>query len=258
VSRSLRVLVFGVLLLLRQGGSCADPLPVRHPEGVTHGFLDLRTLQGDLVGVGELSQVVRGDRVSLRLVYRFRDKSVQDESTVFSQRGTFRLLSDHLVQKGPTFSQPIDVTIDGASGLVKVRYADASGKEKALNERLTFPADVANGLLFTLLRNVPRGPLTTLSLVAATPQPRLVKLEIKAEGEDDFSIGDLKLKATRYVVHVNIGGIAGVVAPLVGMQPPDSHVWVLGGEAPTVVKAEAPLFLGGPVLQVEVASPTWP
>ena len=127
-----------------------------------------------------------------------------------------------------------------------------------MNERLTLPADVANGLLFTLLRNVPRGPLTTLSLVAATPQPRLVELEIKAEGEDDFSIGDLKLKATRYVVHVNIGGIAGVVAPLVGMQPPDSHVWVLGGEAPTVVKAEAPLFLGGSVLRVEVASPKWP
>lgn len=106
VLRSLWAVAFGVLLLLRQGSLCADPLPVRYTEGVTHGFLDLRTLQGDLVGVGELSQVVRGDRVSLRVVYRFKDKSVQDESTVFSQRGTFRLLSDHLVQKGPTFSQP--------------------------------------------------------------------------------------------------------------------------------------------------------
>lgn len=85
-----------------------------------------------------------------------------------------------------------------------------------------------------------------------------MKLEIKAEGEDDFWIGDLTLRATRYVVKVKIGGTADVVAPLLGVQPPDSHVWVLGGEAPTVVKADAPLFVLGPVLRVEVASPSWP
>jgi hypothetical protein len=97
----------------------------------------------------------------------------------------------------------------------------------------------------------------TVSLVAATPKPRLVKLEVSSEGEDTFSIGGLKLKATRYVVKVNLGGIAGVVAPLLDQQSPDSHVWVLSGEAPSFVKAEAPLFFGGPVLRIELTSPTW-
>jgi hypothetical protein len=153
----------------------------------------------------------------------------------------------------------MDVTISAVSGQVKVRYTDDDGSEKLANERMVLPADVANGLLPTLLRNVPRSmQLMTLSLLAATPKPRLVKLEISPEGEDAFSIGAIKLQATRYVVKVKIGGVAGMVAPLLDKQPPDSHVWVVGGEAPSFVKAEAPLFLGGPVLRIELTSPSWP
>src|SRR5450631_2445424 len=250
--------ILGIVLSLQVGSVHADPVPVRFAEGVTRSFLVLRTLQGKDVADGDLSQVVHGDRVSRRLVFHFKDGSIQDESVVFSQRGTFRLLSDHLIQKGPAFPHPIDVTIDGVSGQVKARYTDDDGKEKLANERVALPADVANGLLPTLLKNVPNGvPSMTVSLVAATPKPQLVKLEIGAEGEDTFSIGSLKLKATRYVVKVKIGGVAGLVAPLLDTRPPDSHLWVVGGEAPSFVKAEAPLFLGGPVLRVKLTNPRW-
>jgi hypothetical protein len=236
----------------------ADPVPVRFAEGVTRGFLVLRTLQGADIAAGDLSQVVRGDRVSRRLLFRFKDGSIQDESVVFSQRGTFRLLSDHLIQKGASFPQPLDVTINTASGQVDVRYIDDGG-EKVASERMTIPPDVANGLLPTLLRNIARSPSpTNVSFVAATPKPRLVKLEISPEGEDPFSAGGVNLKATRYVVKVKIGGIAGVVAPLLDKQPPDSHVWVVGGDAPSFVKAETPLYNGGPMVRIELTSPGWP
>lgn len=251
--------IIGSVLSLQLASAHAEPIPVRYPEGVTHGFLVLRTLQGKDVADGDLSQVVRGDRVSLRVVFRFRDGSIQDETVVFSQRGTFRLLSDHLTQKGPTFARPMDMTIDGVNGQVKVRYTDDDGNAKLANERLALPADLANGLLPTLLRNVPRGALsTTVSFVAATPKPKLVRLEVSPEGEDTFSIGGLKLKATRYVVKVKLGGIAGVVAPLFDQQPPDSHVWVAGGDVPSVVKVEGSLFVGGPALRIAPASPGWP
>ena len=52
--------------------------------------------------------------------------------------------------------------------------------------------------------------------------------------------------------------IAGFVAPLVGKQPPDSHVWILEGEAPAFVKSEQPLYNGGPLWRIELVSPTWP
>ena len=128
-----------------------------------------------------------------------------------------------------------------------------------VSERLDLPPDVANGLLLTLLKNLPSdASQTKVSMVAATPKPRLVKLAIAPLGEQPFSIGGSSRKATHYVVQVEIGGAAGLVAPLLGKQPPDTHVWILGGEAPAFVKLERPLYFGGPIWRIELVSPVWP
>ena len=75
---------------------------------------------------------------------------------MFSQRQNFRLISNHLVQKGPTFPQPLDLRIDCATGQVTVRYTDDHGKEKVESERMKLPPDLANGMTLTLLKNVRR------------------------------------------------------------------------------------------------------
>lgn len=234
-------------------------MAVRHVEGVVHGFLVLRTLEGKRLASGDLTQVASGDRITNRLVFHFRDGSIHEETAVFSQSRHFRLLTDHLVQKGPAFPHPMDVRIDRASGKVTVRTTDDDGKRKDFDERLDLPPDVANGVLLTLLKNVPRNARElTFPMVAAAPKPRLVKLRIEAVGKEPFSIGGSKRKATHYVVKVELGGIAGLVAPLVGKQPPDSHVWILGGDVPAFVKSETPLYAGGPLWRMELASPVWP
>jgi hypothetical protein len=108
-----------------------------------------------------------------------------------------------------------------------------------------------------MLKNITvNAPKTTLSLIVATPKPRLVKLVISPEGEDTFSIADSARKAVRYDVKVDIGGAAGLVAPLVGKQPPDSHVWILEGEVPAFVKSESPQN-DGPAWRIELTSPVW-
>ncbi len=180
-----------------------------------HGFLALRTLDGKRLADGERTQVAEGDRVTSRLIFRFKDGSVYDDTTIFSQRGAFRLLSDHLVQRGPCFKQPMETSIDASSGHITVRYKDPSGKDKILNERRDLPSDVANGLLFTLVKHIqPHVPQTTVSLVATTPKPRVVKLEILPEGEKAIASGNTKHETARYVVKVKnrrdsrIGGAA--------------------------------------------------
>jgi len=245
--------------LLPPGTLSAAPVAVRHTEGLVHGFLVLRTLEGDTLADGDLIQVAHGDRVTNHLVFSFRDGSVRDETAIFSQRGNFRLLNYHLVQKGPAFQRPMEVLVDNATGQVRVRYTDEDAKEKVISDRLELPPDVANGMIFTLLKNVrPDGPPTAVSMVAATPKPRLVKLVVTPRGEEPFSIGGSRRKAIHYVIKVEIGGVAGVVAPLLGKQPPDIHVWILGGEAPAFVKSEGPLYLGGPIWRIELTSPVWP
>lgn len=130
-----RKLVLAVLFLsatlLIPSTPAADPVAVRHVEGLVRGFLALRTIDGRPVATGDLIQNARGGRVTSRLVFHFN------------------------------------------------------------------------------------------------------------------------------VLKVDIGGVAGLLAPILGKQPPDSHVWVLEGEAPAFVKSEAPLFVGGPMWRMELVSPVW-
>jgi hypothetical protein len=246
------------ILLLPTAVLSQSPVAVLHTEGLVHGFLALRTLEGNALADGEVTQVARGDRVTSHLVFRFKDGSVHEETVVFSQRNSFRFISGHLLQKGPAFKRPMDVSIEGLTGQITVRYTDDDGKEKTESERLKLPPDIANGMTLTLLKNIrPNVPQTTVSMVAATPKPRLVKLLISPEGEDSFSVGGSSHKATRYVIKVEIGGIAGLAAPLVGKQPQDTHVWILGGDAPVFVKLEGPLYQGGPTWRIELTSPVW-
>jgi hypothetical protein len=236
----------------------AEQVAVRHKEGLLRGFLVVRTLEGEIIADGDLFQVARGDRVTTRLTFRFKDGSLHDETAVFSQRGSFRLLSNHLVQKGPSFRHPLDATFDAATGRVTVRY-DADGKEKTASSVFAVPPDVANGMTLTLMKNiVPGASRTTVSMVAYAAKPRLIKLIITQQGEEAFSTGNTQRKAMHYVVRFEVGGFEGWVAERLGKLPPDVHVWVLGGKAPTIVRSQGPLALDGPIWRIELVSPQWP
>jgi hypothetical protein len=236
-----------------------ESIPVRYVEGQVHGFLTLRTLDGALIADGDSTQASHGGTVTNRVVFHFKDGSLQDETTVFSQKGAFHILSDHLVQKGPAFKRQVDLSLNGSTGLVAVRYRDDDGQEKVADARLELPLNLANGIVPVLLRNIaPGAQSTAASMVVAAPKPQLAKLAISAEGEDWFVTGGARHKATRYVVKVEIGGVRGAVAPLVGKQPPDTHVWILGGSSPSFVKSEGPSCEGCPIWRTELVSPVWP
>src|SRR5262249_19590436 len=91
-----------LIAFLSTATATAEPVRVRFSEGLVHGFLTLRTTDGAAVADGDLIQSARAGRVTTRLVFRFTDRSVRDETAVFTQTGVFRLASVHLVQKGPT------------------------------------------------------------------------------------------------------------------------------------------------------------
>jgi len=228
--------------MFRPDGSEDGRVAVRYKEGLAHGFLVLRSVDGKILANGDLIQTAVGDRVT----------------AAFSQDENFKLLSDHLIEKGPAFKNPTETLIDASTGEVKVRYAGKDGKEKVDTDHMELPGNLANGLIFTLLKNIdPSTPRTTLSMIVSTPKPRLVKLVVTPQGEEPFLIGGSRRKATHYVGKLEIGGLAGVVAPLVGKNPPDTHVWILGGEAPAFLKFAGPLYSGGPVWRIELSSPAY-
>jgi hypothetical protein len=245
--------------VLSCASASASPVQVRYKEGSLHGFLVLSTLDGKAIAEGDLTQVPHGNQITSRLSYRFKDGSREEETVIFSQRGTFRLITYHLVQKGPAFQHATEVTIMASTGQVSVQSTDDDGKEKTFSERMKLPPDLANGLVLTLLKNLgPDAPPIELSMLVATPRPRLVKLAISRQPKEPFTLAGAGRDAMLYAIQVEIGGIAGVVAPWLGKRPPDSHVWILGGESPTFVKSETLSYIGGPMWRTELVAPVWP
>jgi hypothetical protein len=251
-ARAFPILVAAALL---SGKLPADPVPVRHPQGSSHGFLALKTVVGTRIATGDATQIVHGDRVTSRVIFRFRDGSIDDDITVFSQRGVFRLISDHHIQRGPSFPRSMDVLINASTGQITSRTEDG----KVRQDHLDLPPDVSNGLPPNLLMNVlPSTPETKLSFVAPTEKPRLIHVSIKPASEVPFMIGGTKRKAVDFLLHVELGGITGVIAPIIGKQPPDYHIWILPGTAPAFIREEGPLYEGGPIWRIEQISPEFP
>jgi hypothetical protein len=255
-----------LLICAWQPGFCAwqlvvqtAPIPVRHIKGTVHGFLDLRSEDGHVIASGDLVQIARGSQVTSRMVFNFKDGSIDDETTVYSQRRNFQLITYHHLQKGPTFPHPIDLLIDARSGAVTVTSTGKDGKEEVKTDHLKLPPDLANGMVSSIIENInPGDGETKIPVLVTTPSPRIVTLSIASRGEVPFTLAGASRKAIHYEIKIILGGVAGVVAPLIGKQPQNIHVLVIGGPAPCFLKEQGPLYQDGPVTTIQLASPTWP
>ena len=101
-----------VTMLLDPRPLPAAPVPVRFAEGVTHGFLLLRTVDGALIASGDLLQVSRGGEVESRMVFHFKDGSLFDEKVVFTQQHVFTMQNYRLVQRGPVFPEDTEILLE--------------------------------------------------------------------------------------------------------------------------------------------------
>jgi len=247
------VLVFAFTIL-----AAAEPIKVLHAEGTLHGFLALSTEQGKVLADGDLIEIVRGDRVTSHLTFHFKDGSLDDETAEYTQRGVFRLISDHHIQKGPYFPHPLDMAIDVAKGVVVTRSPGKDGKEDVATDRIKMPADLYNGLVIPVIKNIsPDAGETRVSMIVAAPKPRLVTLNIMPQAPGTFYLAGTPRKATVYEIKIEIGGLAGMVAPFIGKQPPNISIEILRGELPAFLRESGPLFEGGDTLTISLIGPTW-
>ena len=230
-----------------------EPISVRHIQRPMHRFMVARSEDGKTIASGEFSQVVQGDEVTMRLTFRFVDGSIDDETTTYRQQGRFRLVRNHHIQKGPFFTKPFDFTVEAATGIVTSRTIDKNGKIHVESKHMDLPDDLANGFVGTLLLNVPHNTTPfRVGMLAPVGGGRLIRLLISPEGEQPFHTTGQTLKATVFRIHPELGGIVGVIAPLIGLQPKDVMVWVLEGEKPAVVRIVGQLGGYGPLVSSEL------
>lgn len=241
--------LLALLVLLPGHPAAADPITVKYTEGIARGFPVLRSLDGVTLAQGELTQVPRGDGViDSRLVFRFRDGSLHDERVVFSQRDVFTLLSYRIVQRGPSFPETVEASVDRTTGRYDVRYrGDVDSPEETLTGDFTLPPDVYNGLLSTLMKNLPAGDSTVVQIVAFTPKPRLVKMLLTPAAQDPLTVNEAAVMTTRFLVRPQLG----LLASLLVTDVPDLTCWIAGGEAPAFLRFEGPLYFLGPVWRID-------
>ena len=177
-----------VLAALLAPPVAAAPVLVRFTEGVTHGFLLVRSLAGGIVGHGEITQTVaEGDLLESQLVFRFKDGSLHDEKVTFSQQRAFTLITYRLVQRGPSFPEQLDVSIDRGSTQYTVHSQRGNQrKEDVKSGHFDLPKDVYNGMLIMVAQNLPKGTDATVSILAFTPAPQVVPVQLHARGNNPF------------------------------------------------------------------------
>lgn len=211
----------------------AEPVAVRFPEGAAHGFVVLRSERGEALAHGELVQAPRGQGVQSRLVFRFADGSLYDETVTFSQKG-----QRSLVQPQRPLSR-LDRQRRARRGVLEV------------------PDDVHNGMTGMLLRNLTAGASANGHIIAFTPKPRLLRSTMRPDGEDKYFTGTAARSATRYLVTMEVGGLTGVVASVLGKDPPDLRFWISSAPAPTFLRFEGAMFVKGPTWRIELSTPRW-
>jgi hypothetical protein len=247
------VLVVALLALTLVNAARAETIPVKHIQLPMHRLMVARSEAGKIIANGEFSQVVQGDEVTMRLTYRFVDGSIDEETTTYRQQGTFRLVRNHHIQTGPFFAKPADFAVEASSGTATSRTTDKSGKIHVESEHIDLPDDLANGFVGTLLLNVP--PNTKpfrVGILAPVGGGRLIRILISPEGERPFRTAGQTLKATVFRIHPELGGIVGLIAQLIGLQPKDVMVWILEGEQPAVVRIIGQLGGYGPLVSSDL------
>jgi hypothetical protein len=224
---------------------------------MVRGFLIMNDAKGTRIASGDFLQVQRGGEVKTRVLFQFKDGSVHDETAIFTQDKTFVLQKYHLIQKGASFAEDMDATLERPSGkyVIKVKPRK-DGQEKVLEGKLELPLDVYNGMVPTVAKNL-KGKGETVHIVAFTPAPRVFDLELTPSGEDKVSIGDLKRSAVHYLVKAKLG-MMKIPAAILGRTPPDNHLWIITSDIPAFVRFDGPLATGGPIWSIELTSPVWP
>jgi hypothetical protein len=248
------LLLFCALLVIR--AATAVPVQVRFKQGAGHIFLVLRDENGKTLAAGESIQAVKGSTVTTRTTFRFRDGSLDDETTVFEQSKDLHLLSDRRVQRGPAFPHPTEMEIDAKSGRVTVHDTETG---KTSIETLKLPPDVANGIITQLLQNLsPDSVEIKVGYVLPASKPLLATLVISRAGEDSYSLAGRKETARKLEIKVQLGGVAGLVAPVIGKQPKATTAWMAGGEVPMFIRIETQFYDGAPLWTIQQTAPTWP
>jgi hypothetical protein len=167
--------------------------------------------------------------------------------------------SYRLRQRGPISTEDTEISLERATRTYRVKTkAHKNGQEKVPEGTLDLPPNVYNGMVLTIAKNLPKGASETVHMVAFTPAPRLIKLEVTPVDEHKALIGDLTKPAIHYLLQASARKLAQALRHVArsratGLSGLDRHRRGAG-----IREVRGATYATGPVWRVEVTSPRGP
>ena len=188
ICRSVAASAAIVTSALLAAAATAEPVAVRHTEGSLRGFLVLRSLDDKILADGELTQTVKGDRVTARDIQHFQS-TFQDYCTLVNGLGATecRLVRQFFVDMQTRIAPGDVVPIGYAVPDVTVSIVDGDNQ----------PAPVGSaGEIIVTSRYLATGYWKNLDLTAQRFEPA-------ANGVRHYRTGDLgQLQEDGCLIHL--------------------------------------------------------
>ncbi len=221
------------------------PIPVRHAVGALHGFPSMSAPdpEGRVIADGELTQEVTGHRVVVHARWRFADGLVAEErDELHAGEALTQERFSWVERRGGLETRRFEV--DFTRGEATAVTQDGKGAPRREHARLDLPRDRAFAgygvALAASQLGLGAGAKAELTLVAFTPAPRAVRLEVRREGEEALPVAGRPIPCDRYTLHPVLPFPISLV-----VHPRDAHLWFTRAAPPALVRAEQGLVAKG-------------
>lgn len=105
-----------------------------------------------------------------------------------------------------------------------------------------------------IAKNLRMGDTANVHIVAFTPKPRVIGLQMAFAGTATARLGGHAEPTNHFVLKPQLGALTAFFARLLGKLPPDSHVWIVRDHVPAFLQFEGPMY-SGPVWRLSLAAP---
>lgn len=204
------------------------------------------------VGTIEFHQRRQADVLITDRVARFNDgSSDEDHAEARVAGGTLAALSGRSIIRSAGGGVVVDLSIDVPGGRL-TGFNATGGDRKDFDERVALPAGTYWGpLIFLVLKNFDANAedgAVTFRTVAPTPQPRVLDLEVRRDGDTTVAMPGGAVDATRFTLRPSVHW---AVDPFVRLVTPSTEFFVLPGAPPALARFVGPRNYAGQEIQVE-------
>lgn len=220
-------MVVRILLLLAglSVPSAISAVELTQREGGAHGFPAVFRMDGTKIADGDFSQSFDGERLHIRIAYRYDGGDHVEERAILKQEP--QLIQEQWSwrqSKANKIEREFAVDFNAQIATAKKRE---NGEVKTWSEKVELqPGRTFAGFGFTLalqnLRNrLIKGETIELNAIGFRPKPTVVTVELTHGGVDQMKMADRLITGDRFIVHPKIPAIARIF-----VRVPDTKIWL--------------------------------